>query len=730
MAEQEEVFKITVETGNSTKKVKDLKDETNELVGSINELSESSEDLSKKQDTLSKSTDKAGTASKQSGGAFSSLKNVIAGLGIVGAITALFDVFKNALSKNQKVADTVAVVMETITNVMGKVIEIVTQVIDKVSQNTNGFEKLGKVIGGLITLTFTPLKLSFYGISLALAEAQLLWEQSFFGDNDPKAIKALNERIGSAKKGIEETAKSAVKSGKDVVNNFAGAISEAGQVIGGVYDGVSKISVKSIYEQSKATVALKNNAKLAAAALQGIVEEYDRQAELQRQIRDDETRSIEERIAANNKLGEVLKQQQKAALGLADQRIAAAAAELSANSSNIDLQVALKEAQNERAGVLAQIAGFESEQIVNGIALNKELLELSKSRAENEAIDLLERKKASANLIEDELLRAETLNEIRKGERDSELQRLQSNIDATKEGTLARVEAENTYRDKKRELDLQDVETDKQINDIKLQRVIDYNNAKYENDLSFFEVRRLQLETERMSAFERAQELMNLAKEEAAVKIEALNAQRDAEIAAAEKAGLDTTEIKRKYAIEAGIINTEIAKSEEELKKAKIAATVEAADAVATTLNTVANLLGQNTGVGKALAIVSTTISTITAAQKAYESTVGIPFVGPILAPINAAAAIASGIASVNKIKSVNVPGGKGNSAGGSIGGIQTPRPAQAPIAQGVSVQQTAITNGVNINNTDAIKAFVVERDITDSQDRINKIKAAATFGG
>lgn len=730
MAEQEEVFRITVETGNSTKKIKDLKEETDELAGSISDVSESSEELSKQQDTLAKSTDKAATASKQSGGAFSSLKNIIAGLGIVGAISALFDVFKTALGKNQKVADTVAAVMDTIANVMGKVIEVVTQVIDKVSQNTNGFEKLGKVIGGLITLALTPLKGSFYAISLALAEAQLLWEESFFGDNDPKAIKALNERIDSAKKGLEETAKAAVKSGKDVVTNFAGAIGEAGQVVNGVYDGVSKISVSAIYQQSKATVALKNNAKLAAAALQGIVEEYDRQAELQRQIRDDETKSIEERIAANDKLGEVLKEQQKASLGLADQRIAAAAAELSANASSIDLQVALKEAQNERAAVLAQIAGFESEQKVNAIALNKELLELSKSRNESEANDLLERKKASANLIQDELLRAETLNEIRKSERDTELARLQSNIDATTQGTLARVEAENAYRDKKRELDLQDIEADKQINDIKLQRAIDYNNARYENDLSAFEVRRLELEKERMSAFARAQELMNLAKEEAAVKIAALNAQRDAEIAAAEKAGLDTTEIKRKYAIEAGVINAEIAKSEEELKRAKISATVEAADAVAATLNTVANLLGQNTGVGKALAIVSTTISTISAAQKAYESTVGIPFVGPILAPINAAAAIASGIASVNKIKSVKVPGGEGKSAGTSIGGIQAPRPAQAPIASGVQVTNTQSlgTTDVNVQNQGTVKAFVVERDITDSQDRISKIKAAATL--
>jgi hypothetical protein len=32
------------------------------------------------------------------------------------------------------------------------------------------------------------------------------------------------------------------------------------------------------------------------------------------------------------------------------------------------------------------------------------------------------------------------------------------------------------------------------------------------------------------------------------------------------------------------------------------------------------------------------------------------------------------------------------------------------------------------VANQSAVKAFVVERDITDSQDRIAKIKSAATF--
>ena len=40
-----------------------------------------------------------------------------------------------------------------------------------------------------------------------------------------------------------------------------------------------------------------------------MLEKYDRQAEQQRQIRDEERNSIEDRIAANNKLGEVLEEQ-------------------------------------------------------------------------------------------------------------------------------------------------------------------------------------------------------------------------------------------------------------------------------------------------------------------------------------------------------------------------------------------------------------------------------------
>jgi hypothetical protein len=144
-------------------------------------------------------------------------------------------------------------------------------------------------------------------------------------------------------------------------------------------------------------------------------------------------------------------------------------------------------------------------------------------------------------------------------------------------------------------------------------------------------------------------------------------------------------------------------------------------------------LAGKNTGVGKALAVAEATINTYLAASQVFSAKSPAYIANPFLRFTSAALTIATGLKNVKNILSVKVPNG-GGGAGGSIpsggGGAGGVGAVQAPIQQGVSVQQTAVTNGVNINNTDTIKAYVVERDITDSQDRIAKIKAAATFGG
>lgn len=61
----------------------------------------------------------------------------------------------------------------------------------------------------------------------------------------------------------------------------------------------------------------------------------------------------------------------------------------------------------------------------------------------------------------------------------------------------------------------------------------------------------------------------------------------------------------------------------------------------------------------KAFAIAQATISTYTSAIEAYKSTAAIPVVGPFLAPVAAATAVAAGLANIAKIRSAREQGGQ-----------------------------------------------------------------------
>lgn len=103
-------------------------------------------------------------------------------------------------------------------------------------------------------------------------------------------------------------------------------------------------------------------------------------------------------------------------------------------------------------------------------------------------------------------------------------------------------------------------------------------------------------------------------------------------------------------------IITDTNKALTEVNKAYVNSTIQGYNAVANTLASIAQLIGEQTEVGKALAVASTIISTYTAAQKIYESTAAIPFIGSVLAPINAAIAVIQGLMRVRQIQSVSIP--------------------------------------------------------------------------
>jgi len=256
MAQDNVDIKVNIQTGNAETDVNKLAEGMSSLA---KETKKTNEELDKNNDELKDNQKESKKSEKSTGG----LLTVIKGLGIIGGITAAFGFFKEALGKNQKVADAFGAVMLTIQNVMIAVVEVITNVIEKVSKSTDGFDALGKTVKGLLTLALTPLKITFYSIVLAVQEAQYAWENSFFGDKDPKVLKALDEKITQTKNNIGEVGQNAVKAGKDVYNNFGEAVKSVGDVISGVVEGASEINVKAIYEQSKAITQMKNTANLA-----------------------------------------------------------------------------------------------------------------------------------------------------------------------------------------------------------------------------------------------------------------------------------------------------------------------------------------------------------------------------------------------------------------------------------------------------------------------------------
>lgn len=168
-------------------------------------------------------------------------------------------------------------------------------------------------------------------------------------------------------------------------------------------------------------------------------------------------------------------------------------------------------------------------------------------------------------------------------------------------------------------------------------------------------------------------------------------------------------------------LKLEIAKAERELNKQKIADMNEALVATASTLGQVADLFGRESAAGKAAAIAQATIDTYLSAQKAYTATVGVPIVGPVLAPINAGLAIAAGIKNIKAITAVKTPDG-GGGGGGNLSNNFTSG-AQAPSFNVVG--NSGMNQLAQIQQT-PIQAYVVSGEVTSAQalDR-NRIKNA-----
>jgi hypothetical protein len=133
-------------------------------------------------------------------------------------------------------------------------------------------------------------------------------------------------------------------------------------------------------------------------------------------------------------------------------------------------------------------------------------------------------------------------------------------------------------------------------------------------------------------------------------------------------AALDAKYLKDKEALNKDT-NDKIAQNDKEAAEKKQNLLNSQLDAVKKGLSSIANIAELFAGkskksqkrafdVQKATNIATATIDTFMSAQSAYKSLVGVPVVGPVIAPLAAAGAIAAGLINIKKIKATQFEGG------------------------------------------------------------------------
>lgn len=156
---------------------------------------------------------------------------------------------------------------------------------------------------------------------------------------------------------------------------------------------------------------------------------------------------------------------------------------------------------------------------------------------------------------------------------------------------------------------------------------------------------------------------------------------------------------------------------EKNLQQAKL-------DTIKGALNGIAQLVGENTMLGKAIALAQVTIDTYTGATKALAQ-------GGIFGYVGAAGIIASGLANARQIIATKVPtemsSGGGGSAPISNTLVQPSAPAQFNVVGQSGINQLAQSIGGQFNQP--IRAYVVGQDVTTSQQLERQRVRTATFG-
>jgi len=320
---------------------------------------------------VAKETEQLAEATKDAQGGFKKMGGAIKGMGTalkaagIGLVVALFAKLMDVFRQNQSVVDFFNVAMESLSIAFNDLFKFLSN-------------NIGAVTGYFKSIFEDP-KQSIIDFGTSIKENLIERFESLM-DTFGHLGKALKHLFDGEYQDAWQSVKDAGKESVDIITGVDGSVDKITETVTKATK-VIKDYAKSTIDTATTMVELRKQSELAAVQVQGLIEEYDRQAEKLRQVRDDETKTFEERIAANEELGRVLKEQEEEMLKLIDIRIREAELDFAKNDS-LENQIKLQEALNEKKAVEAQITGFQSEQLTNQVSLQKEQTQFALENAD------------------------------------------------------------------------------------------------------------------------------------------------------------------------------------------------------------------------------------------------------------------------------------------------------------------------------------------------------------
>jgi hypothetical protein len=169
--------------------------------------------------------------------------------------------------------------------------------------------------------------------------------------------------------------------------------------------------------------------------------------------------------------------------------------------------------------------------------------------------------------------------------------------------------------------------------------------------------------------------------------------------------------------------NNAIAQSDYAVSKAKEAQQEAQKELAMQSLDIISGMVDKNSVAGKSIAVATAVMNTYEGASKAIAQ-------GGVFGPIAAAATIAAGMLNVKKIVSTKIPSAKGggNVADGTTPSLSASAPI-SPIQMGTQLNQASIQGIGNAAAGGVNRAFILEADINNSNERQVRLQRAARLG-